>query len=75
MIVRYETYCGGRLLRIIEQVDVTAVEVPPDARVYVDGSWTWEADRQQIAPDIAQVMLDAAGETVRPGPPEPLIVR
>lgn len=74
MVVRYETYCGGRLLRVIEQVDVSGPADPPSRRKYVDGSWSWEVDRREVARDVAAAMLAKAGEDLQPPPSAPLVV-
>lgn len=63
MRVRYETRCGGRLLKVTEQIDVTAGPCrEADGTQFVDGSHWWMIDEQRVADDIAQAMLRAAGD-------------
>jgi hypothetical protein len=73
--VRYEIYCGGRLLRLIEQLDVTTwgdladdddvAGAPADGIRFVDGPHYWKIDEQRVAEDVAQAMLAKHGD---PGP-------
>lgn len=72
---RYETYCGGRILKVIEQVEVTTLgDVANGKQAYVDGSHYWKIDEQRVAADVAYGMLQAAGEAERRPPAEPLIL-
>jgi hypothetical protein len=54
--VRYEVYCGGRLLKVFEQVDVSSPE--SDGREFVDGQFRWMVDEQFVADDVAGALLD-----------------
>jgi hypothetical protein len=62
--VRYEAYCGGRLLKVYGQVDVTPAEKAGAANgsEFVDGQHWWVIDGRRVAGDVAQAMLAAAGE-------------
>lgn len=72
---RYEAYCAGRLLKVIDQIEVTTVGDSAEGKqVYVDGPHYWKVDEQRVAADVAYVMLLAAGETERRPPAEPLIL-
>jgi hypothetical protein len=63
--VRYETFCDGRLLKVIEQLNVTTlgdlagadVGCPADGVRFVDGVHPWMVDQQRVADDVAQAML------------------
>ena len=59
MRVRYETYCGGRLLKVYEQLDVTSMggNATADGTEFVDGQHFWKVDEQRVADDVAQAML------------------
>lgn len=60
MRVRYEAYCGGRLLKVYEQVDVSApgsATDVADGTEFVDGQHFWKVDEQRVADDVAQAML------------------
>ena len=58
MKVRYEVLCGGRLLKVIEQVDVTSLgHAEADGTEFVDGQYWWMADDQRIQVDVAQAMM------------------
>jgi hypothetical protein len=61
--VRYETYCGGRLLKVIDQVDVTSVGAAADGMEFIDGQYRWKVDEQWVAVDVAEALL--AAETPR----------
>jgi hypothetical protein len=58
--VRYETFCGGRLLKVIGQVDVTTLgRASLDGGTdFVDGQYWWKVDEQRVADDVAQAMLE-----------------
>jgi hypothetical protein len=73
MPVRYETYCGGRLLKVIAQIDV--MSAGSMYHEYVDGRHIWQVDDREVAEDVAQAMLARSGETEQPGPDGPLIIR
>lgn len=61
-MVRYETCCGGRLLKVIEQVDVTgAGHAEADGVEFIDGQYFWKVDEQRVADDVAQAMLAKFG--------------
>jgi hypothetical protein len=47
---RRKTYCDGRLVKVIDQVDVT---VGDGIREYMDGRWRWFLDGQEVNPDQA----------------------
>jgi hypothetical protein len=56
--VRYETFCGGRLLKVFEQVDVTSgMHAMADGTEFVDGQHFWKIDEQRVADDVALAML------------------
>ena len=58
MRVRYETFCGGRLLKVFEQVNVTlGMAAESDGTEFVDGQHFWKIDEQRVADDVAQAML------------------
>lgn len=58
MRVRYEVFCGGRLLKVHEQVDVTTgMHGVADGTEFVDGTWFWKIDEQRVADDVAQAIL------------------
>lgn len=63
MRVRYETYCGGRLLKVTEQLDVTSLgdhaaagSAPADGLRFADGSHYWMIDEQRVAEDVARAV-------------------
>src|SRR6266702_639113 len=56
--VRYETFCGGRLLKVTGQVDVSSGGAEADGTEFVDGQYWWKVDEQRVADDVAQAMLD-----------------
>ena len=56
--VRYEVYCGGRLLKVIGQVDVTpAGHAEADGAEFIDGQHRWMVDMQWVSADVAGAML------------------
>jgi hypothetical protein len=58
--VRYETFCGGRLLKVFEQMEVPEwgkPVAPADGVPTVDGQHYWKIDEQRVADDVAQAML------------------
>lgn len=66
MRVRYETFCGGRLLKVTEQLNVTTYGdlagagtegTPADGIRFSDGAHWWVVDEQRVADDVAQAML------------------
>ncbi len=62
MRVRYETYCGGRLLKVLEQADITnGMHAEADGTEFADGQHFWKVDEQRVADDVAQAMLAQAG--------------
>jgi hypothetical protein len=58
MRVRYETLCGGRLLKVTEQVDVSGGGALKDGTEFVDGQYWWVVDDQRVADDVARAMQD-----------------
>lgn len=61
--VRYETRCGGRLLKVFDQVNVTtAAHREADGTEFVDGQHWWVVDEQRVADDVALALLAQAGE-------------
>jgi hypothetical protein len=57
MRVRYEVFCGGRLLKVTEQLDVTSgLPAEADGTSFADGKHWWVADEQRIAVDVALAM-------------------
>lgn len=48
---RQERYCDGRLIKVIDQVDVTTGD---GTRQYMDGRWRWLLDGQEVTPDQAK---------------------
>lgn len=61
--VRYETYCGGRLLKVTELLGLTG----PGDRLregseFWDGRHYWKIDEAEVADDVAQAMLASYGE-------------
>ena len=58
MRVRYEVFCGGRLLKVFEQINVSDPgHAEADGVEFVDGQHFWKVDEQQVADDVAQAML------------------
>jgi hypothetical protein len=60
-VIRRETFCGGRLVKEIDQVDVSTW----NGRRYVDGRWAWYLDGEEAQPVEAEafrVMWEAAEE-------------
>lgn len=53
--VMIESYCGGRLRRAVQQIDVTAWGDPEP--VYIPGPEIWLWDGQEIEPVIARAYL------------------
>jgi hypothetical protein len=53
--VNIQAYCGGRLKRAIEQVDVTRWGDPDP--VYVNGHEIWLWDGQEVEPVVAQAYI------------------
>lgn len=66
MRTRYETFLGGRLLKVTDLVLVPATptaEMEPAAAVnYIDGRYEWRVDDKAVSEDVALAMLDA-GDT------------
>ena len=60
--VRYETRCGGRLLKVFSQIDLPEPGKRSDDWQHVDGDHWWVVDEQQIEPDVARAMLAEYGE-------------
>jgi hypothetical protein len=55
--VRYEVFCGGRLLKVTEQLDVTPdPHAEADGTSFTDGQHWWVADEQRVAVDVARAM-------------------
>jgi hypothetical protein len=60
-MTRREEFCGGRLVKEIEQVDVTTY----GGVLYVDGPWSWWLDGEEVQPVEAEafrVMWNAQEE-------------
>ena len=63
MRVRYEIRCGGRLLKVFDQIEITTMgERARGEESWVDGNHWWKVDEQEVATDVARAMLDKAGE-------------
>ena len=62
MRVRYETRCGGRLLKVFEQVCIPLMGQRPDDYDHTDGVHWWVVDEQRVEPDVARAMLTEYGE-------------
>jgi hypothetical protein len=63
MRVRYEVFCGGRLLKETEQVELGGItRAAAGAGEWADGHYRWMVDQQYVADDVAQAIL-AAGES------------
>ena len=60
--VRYETRCGGRLLKVFEQVVLPEPGKRSDDWPHVDARHWWVIDEQQVEPDVAMAMLAKHGE-------------
>jgi hypothetical protein len=65
--VRYEVFLGGRLLKIVTQIQVdgflgSATADSGNPRDFVDGKHRWMVDQGYIAEDVAQAMLDRGTE-------------
>ena len=61
MRVRYEVYCSGRLLKVIQQIDVTEIGHPEaDGTEFIDGQYFWKIDEQRVADDVAHAMVVAS---------------
>ena len=63
MNCRYEVYCGGRLLKVVERIDVTPNERdghPPTE--FIDGGYLWMVDQKYVAADVAGAMLATYGD-------------
>ncbi len=60
--VRYETRCGGRLLKVFGQVELPEPGKRPDDWQHVDGQHWWVIDEQQVESDVAMAMLAKHGE-------------
>lgn len=50
-MIRREEFCGGRLVKKIEQVDVSTFS---SQGRYVDGPWTWWIDGEEVQPVEAE---------------------
>jgi hypothetical protein len=60
---RYEVYCGGRLLKVFEQISVSTYgDVACGEPTYIDGHHFWKIDEQAVAADTAQALLAKYGE-------------
>ena len=58
-MIRREEFCGGRLVKEIDQVDVSRWSTRDQ---YIDGPWTWYLDSEEIQPveaDAFQIMWEA----------------
>lgn len=59
-MIRREEFCGGRLVKKVEQVDVSTFGVPGP---YVDGLWSWWLDGeevQEVEAEAFRVMWEAS---------------
>jgi hypothetical protein len=56
-MIRTETYLGGRLVKEIDQVDVSSAQTL--RREYIDGRHRWLLDGTEITEDEALAMRDA----------------
>ena len=60
MRVRYETFCSGRLLKVVQQIDITTgMHAEADGTEFIDGQHFWKVDEQRVADDVARAMLRA----------------
>jgi hypothetical protein len=58
MRVRYETFCSGRLLKEVEQIELGGIGYAAvGAGEWIDGQYRWMVDQQYVADDVAQAIL------------------
>ncbi|MGW2939992.1 hypothetical protein ACWGQ5_47445 [Streptomyces sp. NPDC055722] len=67
-MTRRETYCGGRLVKEIDQIDVSTWEDVARSRPprFVDGGYIWWLDGEEITPVEAEafrIVWDAQPHT------------
>lgn len=57
MRVSYSVFCGGRVLRVTEQLNVSIMATAE--AVFVGGRHWWIIDEQRVEEDVAQAMIAA----------------
>jgi hypothetical protein len=63
---RVETFCGGHLLKVFDQVNVGPTADKPYNQ-YIDGRYCWMVDGVEISEESAQAMI--RGWPLEPGGP------
>ncbi len=53
-MIRCETFCDGRLVQEIDQVDVSTTSLRDQ---WADGSWTWRLDGEEVRERDAEEFL------------------